>query len=152
MESGQLHIGGIQVARGYLNRPELSDEKFVKDPFSKIPGSRMYRTGDLSRWLPDGNIEYVGRMDEQVKIRGFRIELGEIESVLMQSGLVQQTVMLAPEDAGGNRRLVAYVTSNGKFDKEEAISYLRSKLPQYMVPAVWVEMESFSFKPKRKDK
>ena len=140
---GQLHIGGIQVARGYLNRPELSEEKFVKDPFSKVPGSRMYRTGDLSRWLPDGNIEYIGRMDEQVKIRGFRIELGEIESVIMQSGLVQQTVMLAPEDASGNRRLVAYVTTDGEFKKEDTILYLRSKLPQYMVPAVWVEMESF---------
>ena len=140
---GQLHIGGVQVARGYLNRPELTKEKFVKDPFSKIPGSRIYRTGDLSRWLPDGNIEYAGRMDDQVKIRGFRIELGEIESVLMQSGLVQQTVMLAPEDASGSRRLVAYVTTSGDFKKEEAISYLQSKLPQYMVPAVWVEMESF---------
>ncbi|HEY4326480.1 MAG TPA: amino acid adenylation domain-containing protein [Mucilaginibacter sp.] len=140
--AGEICIGGWGLARGYLNRPELTAEKFVKDPFNKEAGARLYKTGDLGRWLPDGNIEYLGRMDDQVKIRGYRIELGEIESVLNQNGRVQQGVVLAKEDTSGNKRLVAYVaTAAGMFDKQLLKEYLSSKLPDYMVPGVWMELQ-----------
>ena len=115
--SGEICIGGDGLARGYLNRPELTAEKFIKNPFGEEPGARLYRTGDLGRWLPDGNIECLGRIDDQVKIRGYRIELGEIESVLNQSGLVSQAVVLAKTDSSGNRRLVGYTVPQGTFDK-----------------------------------
>ena len=138
---GEINIGGIQVSRGYLNRPELTQEKFVKDPF-KEDKARIYKTGDLGRWLSDGNIEYLGRKDDQVKIRGYRIELGEIESILQQCDVVNQGVVMAREDSNGNRRLVGYVVPEGVFNKEAIVSYLRNKLPEYMVPALWVKLES----------
>jgi NRPS condensation-like uncharacterized protein/acyl carrier protein len=138
--SGEICLAGAGLARGYLNREELTSEKFVKDPYVKE--GRMYRTGDLGRWLPDGKIEYLGRLDHQVKIRGFRIELGEIESVLQQSGLVSQVVVLAPENLQGNKRLVGYIVPKEKFDKAEVMSYLSKRLPEFMVPALWVEMET----------
>lgn len=140
---GEICIGGAGVARGYFNRQELTAEKFVKNTFTTEQGSKLYRTGDLGRWLPDGNIEYLGRIDDQVKIRGFRIELGEIESVLQQSGLVRQSVVVAKEDANKNKRLVGYVVSEGLFNTEAANAYLNSKLPDFMVPAVWVQLEGF---------
>lgn len=107
--TGELHIGGIGLARGYLNRPALTAEKFIPDPFSKINGARLYKTGDLARFLADGNIEYLGRIDHQVKLRGFRIELGEIEAVLSQHAGVNQSVAIVREDTPGNPQLVAYV-------------------------------------------
>ncbi|MEO6220987.1 MAG: amino acid adenylation domain-containing protein, partial [Ginsengibacter sp.] len=137
---GEIHIGGVQVARGYLGRPELTEEKFIIDPFSNIPGARLYRTGDLGRWLPDGNIECLGRMDDQVKVRGYRIELGEIESVLQESEMVHQVVVLAKENKEGIKRLVGYIVPAGVFDKQAITSYLKSKLPVYMVPALLVEL------------
>jgi len=139
---GELCVGGPGLARGYLNLPELTKEKFIRDPFSSDREERLYKTGDLARWLPDGNIEYLGRRDDQVKIRGYRIELGEIESVLNQSGLVSQGVVLAKEDSSGNKRLIGYAVAADTFDKQEIQSYLSARLPEYMVPALWVELES----------
>jgi len=138
--AGEICIGGAGLARGYLNRAELTEEKFIKNPFSKEPGARIYKTGDVGRWLPDGNIEYMGRIDDQVKIRGFRIELGEIESVLQQSEGVRQAVVLAKEDKEGNKRLVGYVVPEQSFSKETVLDYLKQNLPEYMIPALWVEL------------
>jgi amino acid adenylation domain-containing protein len=140
--TGELCIGGIQVARGYLNRENLTKEKFVPDPFSLLPDARMYRTGDMARWLPDGCVEYIGRIDEQVKIRGYRIELGEIERVLQQSNLVQQGVVLAGEDSTGNIRLTGYVVTGDSFNQEAVKDYLGKFLPAYMIPQVWVTVAS----------
>jgi amino acid adenylation domain-containing protein len=140
--TGELHIGGAGLARGYLNLPELTAEKFIQNTLSKEAGARLYKTGDLGRWLADGNIEYMGRIDDQVKIRGYRIELGEIESVLLQSGLVKQAVVIARQEANGNKQLVGYVVTEGTFDKQAIIENLETKLPGYMVPALWVQLES----------
>ena len=136
---GELYIGGAGVARGYLNRETLTAEKFIEHPL--LPGNRLYRTGDLARWNADGTLEYLGRIDDQVKIRGFRIELGEIESVLEQSGLVRQSVVLAKTDNQGNKRLVGYVVPEGVLDKKEIQEHLRIHLPEYMIPALWVSLE-----------
>ncbi|MEO7766559.1 MAG: amino acid adenylation domain-containing protein, partial [Ferruginibacter sp.] len=148
--AGEIHIGGIQVGRGYLNRPALTAEKFIADPFSTEAGAKMYKTGDLGRWITDGNIEYLGRIDDQVKIRGYRIELGEIETVLQQSGLVGQTVIVARTDKNGINQLIGYITAKNSFDKEAVIFYLNNKLPAYMVPVIWVQMESLPLTPNGK--
>jgi amino acid adenylation domain-containing protein len=148
--SGEVCIGGAGLALGYLNRPELTAEKFIKDPFNSEPGACLYKTGDLARWLPEGNIEYLGRMDDQVKIRGYRIELGEIESVLNKSELVSQAIVLAKEDGIGNKRLVGYIVSEGTFDKQAVQGYLGTKLPEYMIPAIWVELDRLPLTPNGK--
>ena len=137
---GEICVAGIGVSRGYLGRPELTNEKFIKDPFSTDPKERMYRTGDLGRWLPDGAIEYLGRIDDQVKIRGYRIELGEIEHALHQSGLISQSVVIAKEDITGNKRLLGYIVPATSYDKDAVLDYLKEKLPAYMIPAL-VELE-----------
>jgi amino acid adenylation domain-containing protein len=147
---GELCIGGTGVARGYLNRPELTAEKFIKNPFTKVSGERIYKTGDLARWQADGNIEYLGRKDDQVKIRGYRIELDEIVSVLQQSGLMRQAVVLARENKDGGKQLVGYGVPDGAFDREALIIYLKSKLPEYMVPTLWVELQSLPLTPNGK--
>ncbi|CAM1366015.1 amino acid adenylation domain-containing protein [Tenacibaculum xiamenense] len=136
---GELCIGGKGVARGYLNREELTEEKFVANPFKD--GDRLYKTGDLARWLSDGTLEYLGRKDNQVKIRGYRIELGEIETALSALPEVSQSCVLAKEDALGNKRLVGYVVIDGKFNKQEIQQKIRVSLPDYMVPSIWVELE-----------
>ena len=150
--TGQLHIGGVGLARGYLNRPELTAEKFITDPFSQLPGARLYKTGDLARYLPDGNIEFLGRIDDQVKIRGFRIELGEIESVLAQHPAIQQAVVLATEDTPGDKRLVAYsvATDGSAPSAHDLCSYLQQKLPEYMVPSAFVFLDSLPLTPNGK--
>ncbi|MDB4901294.1 MAG: amino acid adenylation enzyme/thioester reductase family protein [Mucilaginibacter sp.] len=148
--AGEICIGGAGLSRGYLNRKDLTAEKFINDPFSKKTEARLYKTGDLGRWLPDGNIEYLGRMDDQVKIRGYRIELGEIENVLNESEQVNQAVVLAKEDNSGNKRLIGYVVHEGAFDKQAIQNYLSTKLPEYMVPALWVELEKLPLTPNGK--
>ena len=141
--TGEICVGGAGLARGYLNRPELTEEKFVRNPYSQEAGSRLYRTGDLGRWLPDGSIEFLGRIDDQVKIHGFRIELGEIESALNECRLVHQAVVLSRQDVNRTNRLIGYVVPEGEYNKQAIISYLQTRLPEYMIPGLWVEMDSF---------
>jgi hypothetical protein len=149
---GELHIAGIQVARGYLNRPELTAERFVPDPFSNEPNARLYKTGDLARYLPDGNIEYLGRTDFQVKIRGLRIELGEIETRLSEFPGVRQCAVLAREDQPGDKRLVAYLVngSEDKISNADLRKYLRQSLPDYMIPQHFVLLDSIPLSPNGK--
>ncbi|MEJ6982612.1 amino acid adenylation domain-containing protein, partial [Pedobacter sp. P351] len=139
--AGEICVGGAGLSRGYLHRPELTAEKFINHPFSQDGAARLYKTGDLGRWLPDGNLEYLGRMDEQVKIRGYRIEPGEIESVLVQGGFVRHAVVVTKSDGRSGKRLVGYVVATEEeFSKEKIQSYLITKLPEYMVPTLWVEL------------
>ncbi len=140
---GEIHVGGAGVARGYLNRPELTAERFIPSPF--VDGDRLYRSGDLGQYRPDGTIEYLGRNDFQVKIRGFRIELGEIEARLAEHPAVRETVVLAREDAPDGRRLVAYYTTRPGAAAPGALAlraHLAASLPEYMVPAAYVALES----------
>jgi amino acid adenylation domain-containing protein len=150
--TGELHIGGVGVARGYANQPALTAEKFVPNPFSRKAGARLYRTGDLTRYLPNGNVEFLGRRDDQVKIRGYRIELGEIEEVLQLHPRVRETIVLASENDRGEKHLVAYLV--GDPDAVPGISelrqYLKEKLPEYMVPAAWVILERLPLTPNGK--
>ncbi|MFC1715834.1 amino acid adenylation domain-containing protein [Candidatus Poribacteria bacterium] len=149
---GELLIGGVGLARGYMNRPKLTAEKFIPDPFSREPGARLYRTGDMVRYLPDGNIDFLGRVDNQVKIRGFRIELGEIEAILGQHPDIHRTVVLAREDTPGDKRLVAYIVSHqGKNPTiDELRSFLKKKLPAYMVPSFFLFLEALPLAPNGK--
>ena len=143
--AGELYLGGAGLAREYLRRPELTAEKFVPHPYSTEAGARLYRTGDQVRWLADGTLEFVGRIDQQVKLRGFRVELGEIESVLNEHEAVRESSVLARMDQPGERRLVAYVvtTNAGQaISNAELRSYLRGRLPEYMVPSAYVRLES----------
>ena len=150
--SGELYIGGDSLARGYLNRPELTAEKFISNPFSDEAGTHLYKTGDLARYLPDGNIEFLGRLDHQVKIRGFRIELGEIEAVLSQHLAVQETVVIVREDTPSDKRLVAYlVIKQEPFPTiNELRSFLKEKLPDYMVPSAFMFLDALPLTPNGK--
>jgi amino acid adenylation domain-containing protein/FkbM family methyltransferase len=140
---GEVYIGGESLARGYLNRPELTAEKFVPDMFSGIEGARLYRSGDLARFLADGNIEFVGRVDQQVKVRGFRIELGEIEAVLVQHPSVREAVVLVREGERGDKRIVAYVVSveGQQVSTSELRAHIKDKLPEHMVPSLFVMLD-----------
>lgn len=149
---GEVYIGGKGLARGYLNRPGLTAEKFIPNPFRPEPGARLYRTGDRARYLSDGTLEFRGRLDQQVKIRGFRVELGEIEAVLSRHPVVRECVVLAREDGPGGKWLVAYVVVS----REQGVtlsglrSFLRERLPDYMVPAVFVLLDVLPLTPNGK--
>jgi amino acid adenylation domain-containing protein len=149
--TGELYIGGPVLARGYLNRPALTAERFVPDPFAE-PGARLYKSGDLARYLPDGNIEFLGRVDHQVKVRGFRVELGEIESILGRHQAVQAAVATVVDDVHGDRRLVAYVIpKNGsQLEMDELQHFLRESVPEYMIPSAFTSVEEFPLTPSGK--
>jgi amino acid adenylation domain-containing protein len=162
---GHLYIGGQCLTDGYLNRPELTAERFLSDPFHSIPGARMYKTGDLASHLPDGNLRFLGRNDHQVKIRGFRIELGEIEAKLAEHPLVREAVVVAREDIPGDKRLVAYIypaaPEDGQAASQEPVqsvaglaailrTHLASRLPEYMVPKAFVQLDTVPMTPNGK--
>ncbi|WP_013334418.1 non-ribosomal peptide synthetase [Gloeothece verrucosa] len=149
---GELYIGGVCLAQGYINRPDLTQQKFIEHTFSDGFKTRLYKTGDLARYLPDGNIEYLGRIDNQVKIRGFRIELGEIEALIAQYSDIKEAVVLAREDLAGNKRLVAYIIPHQQ--KENLIAelrrFLKETLPEYMLPSSFVILDAFPLTPSGK--
>ena len=149
---GELVIGGVGLARGYLQRPELTAEKFVAHPFSAEPGARLYKTGDVARYLADGTIEFLGRLDSQVKIRGYRVEPAEIEATLRRHPAVQQTAVVACEDVGGAARLVAYVvaTRGRAATVSELRNALKASLPEYMLPSAFVMLEALPLSPNGK--
>jgi amino acid adenylation domain-containing protein len=149
---GELYIGGVGLARGYLRRPELTRERFVADPFSSKPGARMYRTGDQVRRLPDGSLEFLGRLDHQVKIRGHRIELGEIEAALARHPGIERCVVVAREDTQGDHRLVAYLipAAGATVPAGDLRALLGETLPSYMIPAAFVALAAFPLTPNGK--
>ena len=160
---GELYVGGVGVGRGYLNQPGLTAAKFVTNPFAKLrAGSfaklgmgrlgaeRLYRTGDLACWLPDGNLAFLGRLDDQVKLRGFRIELGEIEATLNQHPAIRESVVLVDETVPAHKRLRAFFIAQSTVTASELLPFLRAKLPDYMIPATFVALDSFPFTPNGK--
>ena len=148
--SGELYIGGVGVAKGYLNQPKLTNEKFIINPFSSQSSSHLYKTGDLARYLPNGNIEFLGRIDNQLKLRGCRIELEEIESALAQYSSIQEVVVTTYTDDTGQKSLCTYFTASQKTKSDEIRVFLTQKLPSYMIPAFFVELEQLSLTPNGK--
>ncbi len=146
--AGELCISGVGLGRGYLNRPELTAEKFVANPYEQ--GAKMYRTGDLAKWRPDGNIEYLGRIDYQVKIRGFRIELGEIENKLLEHKAIKEAAVIARDDSSGNKYLCAYITAERILVTGELRKYLFKDLPDYMIPSYFIQMDNLPLTPNGK--
>lgn len=149
---GELYIGGIQVGRGYLNRPELTDMSFVPDPFTADTQAKMYKTGDRARWLPDGTIDFIGRDDAQIKLRGFRIELGEIEAVICEYPGILDAVVILHTPASGNAVLVAYYTTETNLPvlDRQLISFLKDRLPHYMLPTTCIKLDEFPLTPNGK--
>jgi len=151
--AGEIWIGGAGLARGYMNRPEVTAEKFVPEEMSGGGGERVYRTGDMGRYLSNGEIEFLGRRDEQVKIRGYRIEPGEVEAVLAGHGQVREAVVVARSEGGGEKRLVGYVVreaAGSGLNASELRSYLKERLPEYMVPGAWVMLDELPRTPNGK--
>ena len=150
--TGELYIGGAGVARGYLNRPELTAERFVPDTFSGIPGACLFKTGDLAQYQPDGTLHCLGRADDQVKVRGYRIELGEIEAALAAHPKVRSCVVLAREDETGNKQLVGLPVPRDHIvpSATDLRVFLKERLPEYMVPAKFVYMDSLPLTPNGK--
>ncbi|HEY7418489.1 MAG TPA: non-ribosomal peptide synthetase, partial [Ktedonobacteraceae bacterium] len=151
-EAGELYIGGASLAQGYLNRPELTAERFIPHPFRAEPGVRLYKTGDLARYLPDGQLAFLGRVDDQIKIRGYRIEPGEIVAALNQYPAIQTSVVLAREEVSGEKRLVAYivVSPGTNITLSDLQEHLRAYLPDYMVPATFVGVDALPMTPNGK--
>ncbi|MGE5432087.1 MAG: non-ribosomal peptide synthetase, partial [Syntrophomonadaceae bacterium] len=149
---GELYVGGRGLSRGYLKRPDVTAEKFIPDPFSKSPGQRLYRTGDMARYLKDGNIEFLGRIDNQVKLRGFRVELGEIETAITSFENVKDAAVIAREDIPGDKRIVAYIVTRdgGTLVTSELKSFLLGRLPDYMIPSTFVTMPKLPVSPNGK--
>ncbi|WP_108867381.1 hybrid non-ribosomal peptide synthetase/type I polyketide synthase [Aquimarina aquimarini] len=147
---GELYIGGDGVANGYLNKPELTTERFVSNPFDTHKNATLYKTGDMVRWLPGGDIEFIGRKDDQVKIRGYRIELGEIETTFKKSSYIKQALVVAQEDPGGSKRLVSYIIPDKGYTKELLIQELQLQLPDYMIPPFIISLESYPLTPNGK--
>ncbi len=141
---GEIYVGGAGLARGYLNRPDLTAKAFIANPLSNDPKAQLYKTGDLARYLPNGDLEYLGRIDHQVKIRGFRIELGEIERKIAQHPEVREIVVLARQEETGEKQLVAYFVphQNSSYISSKLRSFLEQRLPDYMVPSAFVLLES----------
>jgi acyl carrier protein len=149
--AGELYIGGAGLARGYHNQPAQTAERFIPHSFSAQPGQRLYRTGDLARYRVDGNVEFLGRVDEQVKIRGYRIEVGEVEAVLAQHASVRESIVVAREDERGSIRLVAYVVSNnGDLQTADLRNYMQQRLAEYMVPSSFMVLEALPRTPNGK--
>lgn len=146
--SGELYIGGANLARGYFNRPDLTKERFIPNPFSEAEGSRLYKTGDVARYLPDGNIEFLGRSDRQVKIHGFRIELEEVEAILRQHPAIRQAVATVREDELGKQRLVAYLSLHNS--TSDLRRFMQERLPEYMVPTAFVILNAIPLTPNGK--
>jgi aspartate racemase len=148
-ETGELYIGGVGLARGYLDQPELTAQRFIRHPFSSEANARLYKTGDLARWLPDGNLEFLGRIDDQLKIRGFRVEVGEIENTLAQHPAAREVVVIGREDRPGEKQLVAYVvvTNDNRPTTDDLRKFLQARLPEYMVPAAFVMLKSLPLTP-----
>jgi acyl-CoA synthetase (AMP-forming)/AMP-acid ligase II/acyl carrier protein len=149
-EAGELYIGGHGVSRGYLKEPALTAEKFIPHPYSNEPGKRLYRTGDRARYLTNGRIQFIDRVDQQVKIRGFRVELGEIESTLLKYEMVKEAVVILRRDA--DERLVAYVvgTQRQPLSSSELRTFLQTRLPDYMVPSTFVQLDRMPLTPNGK--
>jgi acyl carrier protein len=150
--AGELFVGGAGLARGYLKRPELTVERFIPNPYSTKPGPRLYKTGDVARYLPNGDLEYLGRADQQVQIRGFRVEPGEIEVVLAGYPGVHTAVVMAREDRPGEKRLVAYVVASHEPTPtfSELRSFLKEKLPDYMIPSAFMFLDLLPLTPNGK--
>ena len=149
--AGELYLGGVGVARGYLNRPELTADRFIADPFQPSPSARLYRTGDRARWRADGDLEFLGRIDNQVKIRGFRVELGEIEAALTRIHAIRQAVVVAREDRRGDDHIVAYLVAEpGAVTDDAVAAELARTLPKYMIPSAFVRIGSVPLTPSGK--
>ena len=153
--AGEIHIGGNSLATGYHNRPQLTAEKFITNPFDKSQATKLYKTGDLGRYLPDGNIEFIGRIDQQVKIRGFRIEIGEIEALVSQYPDVKENVVIAQSVPAGDKRLVVYIVPKQESTQDTSLipqirQFLKQKLPEYMIPAAFVLLDAFPLTPNGK--
>ncbi|MDM8560643.1 amino acid adenylation domain-containing protein [Candidatus Parabeggiatoa sp. HSG14] len=150
--SGELHIGGVGLALGYLKRSKLTAEKFIHNPFAENSDAHLYKTGDLTRYRPDGNVEYLGRIDNQVKIRGFRIELGEIEAVLAQYSIVQENAVMLHYDTSHDKQLVAYIVTKSEepFNDRELRAFLKERLPDYMIPLALIPLEAMPLTPNGK--
>lgn len=149
---GELYIGGVDVAKGYLKNPELTESKFIPDIFSNKPGAKLYKTGDAAKFMIDGNIEFLGRVDNQVKLRGYRIELGEIESKLNQYYTVEESIVIVREDKPGNQRLAAYIVNrnNSEIISDDIKQFLRESLPEYMIPSVFIVLDNLPLTPNGK--